>query len=117
MKKWNYALSVGLSFMLLGCMGSSSVVPTERHIVKLSDEKRYSVPVGTTYSNAAVSPKSIHFYKIMGVHNCKNGDITWQMPSVANRIKKIMNGGTKQEGISMYVDAAKRGEIGCSSPF
>jgi hypothetical protein len=59
----------------------------------------------------------IQFYQTWGVSNCKNGDITWEDPNIANKINKIMRGGTREEGITMYVEAAEKGKIGCSSPL
>ena len=117
MKKIQYILGFGVSLLLVGCMNSSTVSPSKMQIVKLEDGKSYQVPVGSVYTKAAVTPKAIQFYKVMGVSTCKNGDITWEDPSIADRINKIMRSGTKQEGITMYVEAAKNGEIGCSSPL
>jgi len=117
MKKLQYALGMGISLLLVGCMESPTVSQTQTHIIKLDNGKEYKIPVGAVYTRDAVTPQAIKFYKVMGVHNCKNGDITWEDPSVADRINKIMRSGTKQEGITMYVEAAKEGTIGCSSPL
>jgi len=117
MKKIQYILGFGVSLLLVGCMNSSTVSPSKMQIVKLEDGKSYKVPVGSVYTKAAVTPKAIQFYKVMGVSTCKNGDITWEDPSIADKINKIMRSGTKQEGITMYVEAAKNSEIGCSSPL
>ena len=118
MRKLQYMVSVGASFMLLGCMGSqSSVSPAKMHTVKLQNGKQYTVPVGAVYTKAPVTPQAVQFYKVMGVSTCKNGDITWEDPSIAKKINKIMRSGTKQEGIEMYVEAAKNNEIGCASPL
>ncbi len=107
-----------MSFVMLGCTGSkSSISPEKTHIVKLENAKQYKIPVSAIYTKAPVTPQAIQFYKVMGVGNCKDGDITWEDPSIANRINKIMRSGTKQEGIEMYVNAAKNKEIGCSSPL
>jgi len=116
MKKIQYILGLGVSLLLVGCMNSSSISPSKMQTVKLEDGKSYKVPVGAVYTKAAVTPQMIQFYKTWGV-TCKNGDITWEDPSIADRINKIMRSGTKQEGITMYVEAAKHGEIGCSSPL
>lgn len=118
MKKIQYIVAMSTSLMIMGCMGSqSSVSPTKMHTVKLDNTKMYSVPVGAVYTKAAVTPQAIQFYKVMGVSHCKDGDITWEDPSIADRINKIMRSGTKQEGIEMYVKAAKNHEIGCASPL
>jgi len=117
MKKLEYVLGFGVSLLLFGCMDSPTVSKSKMHTVKLTDGKSYAVPLGAIYTKAAVTPKAIQFYKVMGVSTCENGDITWEDPSVANKINEIMRSGTKQEGIKMYVEAAKRGTIGCSSPL
>ena len=118
MKKLQYIVGMGASFLLLGCMGSkSSISPTQMHTVKLENGKQYRVPVGAIYTKSPVTPQAVQFYTVMGVSTCKNGDITWEDPSIANRINKIMRSGTKQEGIEMYVKAAKNNEIGCASPL
>lgn len=118
MKKLQYVVGMGASFLLLGCMGSkSSVSPTQMHTVKLENGKQYRVPVGAIYTKSPVTPQAVQFYTVMGVSMCKNGDITWEDPSIADRINKIMRSGTKQEGIEMYVKAAKNNEIGCASPL
>ena len=117
MKKVQYALGFGISLLMVGCMHSSTVSKSNMQIVKLDDGKSYKIPVGAVYTKASVTPQAIQFYKVMGVSDCKNGDITWEDPSIAEKINKIMRSGTKQEGISMYVEAAKDGEIGCASPL
>jgi len=117
MKKMQYIVGMGISFLMIGCMQSPSVDKKSMHTVKLADGHSYSVPVGAIYTKAPVTPQAIQFYTVMGVSDCKNGDITWEAPGVANRINKIMRGGTKQEGITMYVEAAKNEEIGCASPI
>ena len=117
MRKVEYILGMGISLLLVGCMSSPSVSKSKMHMVKLDDGKSYSVPVGAIYTKSAVTTQAIQFYKVMGVSNCENGDITWEDPSVANEINEIMRSGTKQEGIEMYVEAAKKGTIGCSSPL
>lgn len=117
MRKIQYILGVSIASVLVGCGSSSTISPASMKTVKLANGKNYSVPVGSVYTKAAVTPKAVQFYKIMGVSTCKNGDITWEDPIIADRINKIMRGGTKQEGIEMYVKAAKAGEIGCSSPL
>lgn len=118
MKKLQYVVGMGASFLLLGCMGSkSSVSPTQMHTVKLENGKQYRVPVGAIYTKSPVTPQAVQFYTVMGVSTCKNGDITWEDPNIADRINKIMRSGTKQEGIEMYVKAAKNNEIGCASPL
>lgn len=117
MKKLHYMFGIGISLLMLGCMKTSTVSMSNMHIVKLEDGKSYKVPVGAVYTRAAVTSQSIQFYKVMGVSYCKEGDITWEDPSIANKINKIMHGGTKHEGITMYVEAARNGEIGCSSPM
>ncbi len=117
MKKLQYVLGLGVSMVLVGCMNTPTVSNSKMQTVKLADGKSYSVPAGSVYTKAAVTPQAIQFYKVMGVSNCKNGDITWEDPSIANKINKIMRGGTKQEGITMYVEAAKAGTIGCASPL
>ena len=116
MKKVQYVLGLGVSLLLVGCMGSPTVSTSNMQTVTLEDGKSYKVPVGAVYTKAAVTSQMIQFYKTWGV-DCKNGDITWEDPSIANKINKIMRSGTKQEGIEMYVEAAKDGEIGCSSPL
>ena len=117
MKKLQYVLGMGISLLMVGCMESPTISQNNTHIVKLNNGKQYKIPVGAVYTQDAVTPQAINFYKVMGVSNCKNGDITWEDPIVADRINKIMRGGTKQEGITMYVEAAKEGTIGCSSPI
>ncbi len=117
MKKIQYILGFGVSLLLVGCMNSPTVSPTKMQTVKLENGKSYKVPVGAVYTKAPVTPQAVQFYKVMGVTHCKNGDITWEDPSIADRINKIMRSGTKQEGIAMYVEAAKDAEIGCASPF
>ena len=117
MNKLHYVLGVGISLLMVGCMESPTISTSSMQIVKLEDGKSYKVPVGAVYTKAAVSSQAIQFYKVMGVRHCKNGDITWEDPSISNRINKIMRGGTKQEGIAMYVEAAKKSQIGCSSPI
>lgn len=117
MNRLQYASTLVLTFLLVGCMNSSTVSPSKMQTITLEDGKSYKVPVGAVYTKAAVTPKAIQFYKVMGVSNCKNGDITWEDPSISDKINKIMRSGTKQEGITMYVEAAKDGEIGCSSPL
>ena len=117
MKKLQYDLGMGISLLMVGCMESPTISQTNTHIVKLDNGKQYKIPVGAVYTKDAVTPQAINFYKVMGVSNCKNGDITWEDPIIADRINKIMRGGTKQEGITMYVEAAKEGTIGCSSPL
>lgn len=117
MKKIEYILGVGISLMISGCMGTPTVKKHTMQTVKLTNGKSYSVPVGSVYAQSPVAPQAIQFYQVMGVSYCKNGDITWEDPSISARIKKIMRSGTKQEGIEMYVDAAKIGEIGCASPL
>ena len=117
MKKIHYIVGLGASLLMVGCMNSPTVDKQKMQTVKLADGHSYSVPVGAVYTKAAVTPKAVQFYKVMGVSDCKDGDITWEDPSIADRINKIMRGGTKQEGITMYVEAAKAGEIGCASPI
>ena len=117
MKKIQYILGFGVSLLLVGCMNSPTVSTLKMQTVKLEDGKSYQVPVGAVYTKAAVTPQAIQFYKVMGVSTCTNGDITWEDPSIADKINKIMRNGTKQEGIAMYVEAAKNNEIGCSSPL
>lgn len=117
MIKMKYVLGMGMAFLIMGCMESSTVSMDNMHIVKLENGKSYKIPVGAVYTKDAVTPQAINFYKVMGVSNCKNGDITWEDPVIADRINKIMRSGTKQEGIKLYVEAAKEGTIGCSSPL
>jgi len=117
MRRLEYVLGMGISLLLVGCMGSPTVSKEKMQIVKLEDGKSYKVPVGSVYTKGAVTPQMIQFYKTWGVSNCKNGDITWEDPSIANKINKIMRGGTREEGITMYVEAAEKGQIGCSSPL
>ena len=117
MKKIQVVLGFGISLLLVGCMNSSTVSPAKMQTVTLEDGKSYKVPVGVVYTKAAVTPQAIQFYKVMGVSHCQNGDITWEDPTIADRINKIMRSGTKQEGIEMYVEAAKNNEIGCASPL
>ena len=116
-KKLHVVLGVGMSLLMVGCMESPTVSMDKMQVVKLENGKSYKIPVGAVYTKDAVTPQAINFYKVMGVSNCKNGDITWEDPVIADRINKIMRGGTKQEGITMYVEAAKEGTIGCSSPL
>lgn len=117
MKRVQYVLGMGISLLMVGCMGTPSVEKPSMKTVKLANGHSYSVPEGAVYTQAPVTPQAIQFFTVMGVSNCKNGDITWEDPSIADRINKIMRSGTKQEGIEMYVNAAKAGEIGCASPF
>jgi len=118
MKKLQYLVGVSVSFMMLGCMGSKPSVSMEKaHKVTLENGKQYLVPVGAVYTKAPVTAQALQFYTVMGVSNCKYGDITWEAPGIANKINKIMRSGTKQEGIEMYVKAAKNKEIGCASPL
>ena len=117
MKNLQYVLGFVSLMVLAGCMNAPTVSSSKMQTVKLTNGKSYSVPVGSVYTKAAVTPQAIQFYRVMGVNNCKNGDITWEDPSIANKINKIMRSGTKQEGITMYVEAAKAGMIGCSSPL
>jgi hypothetical protein len=117
MNKVYYMLGMGISLLIVGCMETPTISTSSMQIVKLEDGKSYKVPVGAVYTKAAVTSQAIQFYKVMGVNNCKNGDITWEDPSIADKINKIMRSGTKQEGITMYVEAAKNSEIGCSSPM
>ena len=117
MKKMQYIAGIGMSLFIVGCMQSPSIDKKKMQTVKLADGKSYSVPVGAIYTKAPVTPQAIQFYKVMGVSECKDGDITWEDPVVANRINKIMRSGTKQEGITLYVNAAKNEQIGCASPI
>jgi len=117
MKSIQYVVAFGVSLMMVGCMHSSSISTENMQIVKLENGKSYKVPKGAVYTKSPVTSQAIQFYKVMDVKNCKNGDITWEDPSIADRINKIMRSGTKQEGIAMYVDAAKANEIGCASPL
>jgi len=117
MNKLHYMLGMGISLLMVGCMETPTVSKSNMHIVKLEDGKSYKVPVGAVYTKAAVTSQAIQFYKVMGVSHCKDGDITWEDPGIADKINDIMRSGTKQEGITMYVEAAKKGEIGCSSPM
>ena len=117
MNKLHYILGLGASLVLVGCMNGPTIDAKKMQTIVLDNAKSYSVPVGAVYTQAPVTPKAVQFYKVMGVSDCKDGDITWEDPTIADRINKIMRGGTKQEGITMYVEAAKAGEIGCASPI
>jgi uncharacterized protein YlzI (FlbEa/FlbD family) len=115
MKKINYTIVVSLSMMIMGCTSTPSVETMQT--VTLANGKQYAVPTKTTYTQRAVTPKVIKFYQKLGLSSCKDGDITWEDKATADKINNILRTGSKDEGISVYENAAKAGKIGCASPL
>ncbi len=117
MKALNVTLISGLALLVIGCSTSEPTVNTTKQIVTLENGKQYSVPTGSSYTKAPVTDKHIQRYTEFGVKECKNGDITWEMYSVADAINVVMRSGTKEGGLTIYEKAAKEGTIGCASPL
>jgi len=110
------AVLSGLAVLVAGCSTNEPSVNTAKQIVTLENGKQYSVPVGASYTKGPVTKGVIKRYTEMGVPGCQEGDITWEMYSVANAINAVMREGTKDEGITIIEKAAKEGTIGCASP-
>ena len=117
MKMLKVCVLSGLAVLFVGCSTNEPSVNTAKQIVTLENGKQYSVPVGASYTKAPVTKRVIKRYTEMGVSGCQDGDITWEMYSVANKINAIMReGAAKEEGIAIYKKAAKEGTVGCASP-
>ncbi len=110
-------LAAGFALFVVGCSTQEPSVAVPNKVVKLSDGKYYSVPVGSSYTQEAVSAKVIKRYQEFGVSDCQEGDITWEDQKVANAINKVMREGSKSEGLDIYRKAAGEGKIGCASPL
>ena len=107
----------GLALLVIGCSTNEPTVNTIKQTVTLDNGKQYSVPTGSSYTQAPVTDKVIQRYTEFGVKGCGNGDITWEMYSVADAINVVMRSGTKEGGAAIYEKAAKEGTIGCASPL
>ena len=106
----------GLAFFIIGCSTSASNVKAQNTKIVTVEGKKFNVPHGTNYTQEAVTPKAIDFYKSIGVKDCQYGDITWEDMTTADAINKIMRSGTKAEGIALYKKAVREGKVGCASP-
>ena len=110
-------LVAGLALLVVGCSTNEPAMKPENQIVTLDNGKKYSVPVGSSYTKAPVTDKAIARYTELGVKDCQKGDITWEMYSVADSLNEVMRKGTKDEGLAIVKKAAKEGTMGCASPL
>ena len=117
MKVLKVTLLSGLALLAVGCTTNEPTVNTTKQIVTLENGKKYSVPEGSSYTKAPVTEKAIKRYTELGVKDCQNGDITWEMYSVADSLNAVMRKGTKEEGLAVIEKAAKEGTMGCASPI
>lgn len=112
----NIGLLAGLTLFIVGCTATNNEIKLNNEQTVLIEDKKYVVPYGATYTKTPVTNKAIDFYKKIGVKECHYGDITWEDKVTAEAINKIMRHGTKEEGIALYIQAAKDGKVGCASP-
>ena len=117
MKTLKVTIVSGLALLVVGCSTNEPAMTTENQIVTLENGKKYSVPVGSSYTKAPVTDKAIARYTELGVKDCQKGDITWEMYSVADSLNASMRKGTKEEGLAIVKKAAKDGTMGCASPL
>jgi len=115
MRALKVTLLSGMALLAVGCTTNEPTVNTTKQTVTLENGKQYSVPEGSSYTKAPVTDKAIQRYTELGVKDCQNGDITWEMYSVANSLNEVMREGSKEEGLAIIEKAAKEGTVGCAS--